>query len=115
MDIFSLFRNQVNFGVEDVQRIPNYPKNINGTGASIQIYVNYPNEAITVLNATVVDRKVLASLIFEQLAFLEKETKLDLVVETSFAPDAPRTPTKEEAANAVLMDINNFDTQQVRF
>ena len=109
-----LFRNQVDFSVEDVQRSPNYPKN-NGSDVLIKIYVNYPNETVTLSNATVIDKKVLASLIFEQLAFLEKETKLDLVVETSFAPDAPRTPTSEEADNAVLMDINNFDTQLVSF
>ena len=110
----SFFRNQVDFGFEDVQRIPDHPKN-NGSDALIKIYVNYPNETVTLSNAIVVDKKVLAALIFQQLAFLKKETKLDLIVETSFAPDAPRTPTGDETANAVVMDINNFDAPLVSF
>ena len=103
-----LFRNQLIFNLLLVQRLPGFPKD-NGSDVLLEFYINYPNGS----TAEVIPKAILASIIFAQLGKLENETKFDIVLETSVVPPPPKDPTSDERNNAVQLDLENFNVNQV--
>ena len=91
-----------------VQRVPGFPSN-DGNDAILEFYVNYPNETA----AGPVPRAILASIISAQLQTLMNETSLNLTLETSVVPESPRNPSADQRNNAVLIQLINFNENQV--
>ena len=103
-----LFRNQIFFNPFTVKRLPNYP-NDTGNDAAIMFYVDYPMD----VKSGSIPKTILASIIFSQLQRLRSLTGLTIDLNTPVTPSAPDDPSEDERANAVVLQILDFSSNQV--
>ena len=103
-----LFRNQIFFNPFNVKRLPNYP-NDTGNDAAVMFYVDYPMD----VKSGSIPKTILASIIFSQLQRLRNLTSLTIFLNTPVTPAAPDDPSEDERANAVVLQILDFSSNQV--
>ncbi len=91
-----------------MERLPGYPQN-NGDDAIIQFYVDYPS---IVQNGSL-PKVTLASIVFSELEKFQMLTGFTIVLDTPVTPEVPTTPTDNQRANAVLLQILSFSNSEV--
>ena len=104
-----VYRNQIFFNEKLVKRLPGYPQD-SGSNATIKFYVDYPS---TIFTNKTLDKTILASIVFAELAKFEKLIGLNITLDTSVLPETPGTPSEIQTNNAVQLKILNFSPNQV--
>ncbi|XP_028408014.1 uncharacterized protein LOC114530617 [Dendronephthya gigantea] len=101
-------QNQLFFNEKLVKRLPGYPED-SGNNAIIKFYVDYPS---TIFINKTLDKTILASIVFAELAKFEQLISLNVTLDTSVLPETPGTPTANEISNAVQLKILDFSPNQ---